>query len=201
MRVSCSFSLTPEGSEADARAVQLLKTWQQAEQERAESPEVQRQRRGDFHRQIYLSGLFLHQLAPRLPALLAQALDGDAGAEQLVALAAGAGVELRPEPGLSAAQWQKLSTLMATAPTLDPSPIVEALLRQQGSGAEAPDNDALLGGLAALQAGQARTLAALTALSEQMAGMAPAAMPEAAPEPGLEAQLEKARKVKQKGLW
>lgn len=203
MRISCSFTLTPDGLEADAEAVRLLKAWQQSEQAREASPEVLRQRRNEFHRQIYLSGLFLHQLAPRLPALLADALDGARNAEQLVALAEAAGVNLRPEAGLSAAQWQKLSTLMATAPTLDPTPIIEALGAQTGAATPAEptlDSDALLGSVAALQAGQAQTLALLTALSDQMtARAAPVAEPE--PEPALSGQLEKARRVKQKGLW
>lgn len=203
MRISCSFTLTPDGLEADAEAVRLLKAWQQSEQAREASPEVLRQRRNEFHRQIYLSGLFLHQLAPRLPALLADALDGARNAEQLVALAEAAGVNLRPEAGLSAAQWQKLSTLMATAPTLDPTPIIEALGAQAGAATPAEptlDSDALLGSVAALQAGQAQTLALLTALSDQMtARAAPVAEPE--PEPALSGQLEKARRVKQKGLW
>ncbi len=203
MRISCSFTLTPDGLEADAEAVRLLKAWQQSEQAREASPEVLRQRRNEFHRQIYLSGLFLHQLAPRLPALLADALDGARNAEQLVALAEAAGVNLRPEAGLSAAQWQKLSTLMATAPTLDPTPIIEALGAQAGAATPAEptlDSDALLGSVAALQAGQTQTLALLTALSDQMtARAAPVAEPE--PEPALSGQLEKARRVKQKGLW
>ncbi|MBY5921403.1 plasmid partitioning/stability family protein [Ferrimonas balearica] len=204
MRISCSFTLTPASQESDAEAVRLLKAWQQDEQARDASPETQRQRRSEFHRQIYLSGLFLHQLAPRLPALLADALDGAKTAEQLVALAEGAGVSLRPETGLSAAQWQKLSTLMATAPTLDPTPIIEAL-SARGSAATpaepALDGEALLGSVAALQAGQSRTLALLTALSEQMTARGAEPGPAAEPEPALSGQLEKAGKVKQKGLW
>ncbi|MBY6186983.1 plasmid partitioning/stability family protein [Marinobacter hydrocarbonoclasticus] len=199
MRVSCSFTLSPEGSDADAHAVQLLKRWQKAEQSRDESADVLRQRRSDFHRQIYLSGLFLHQLAPKLPALLAASLDESPSAEQLLALAEGAGLNLRPDAGLSPAQWQKLTTLMATAPTLDPTPIIDALTGQASVGSAA-DMAPLLGEMASLQSGQKRTLALLTALSEQMAD-GDEGTPEKAAEPELAAQLEKAQKVKSKGLW
>ncbi|MBY5990631.1 plasmid partitioning/stability family protein [Ferrimonas balearica] len=212
MRLSCSFTLSPDQHEADAFAVQTLKAWQLAEQGRGDSAEVQRQRRNAFHRQIYLSGLFLHQLAPKLPALLAEALGERVSAQTLTALAEGAGVSLDSQSGLSEPQWQKLTALMATAPApapnpepgFDPAPLLAAMEALGQAPALGDGNAEVLMALAsemeALKEGQDTALAQLSALKRQLAEQdRPVTAPAEAG--ALSSQLDKARKVKEKGLW
>lgn len=74
MRIRFNVILEPEIYDSHRFAIKSLRLWHQQEKERKDQAETVQQRRDLFHRDIYLSGLFLHKLAPQLPAMLSQTL-------------------------------------------------------------------------------------------------------------------------------
>lgn len=67
MRIQCTFNLAPELHEQHDFAIENLRAWQISEKARNDDKDIAQQRRSIFHRDIYLSGLYLHQLSPDLP--------------------------------------------------------------------------------------------------------------------------------------
>ncbi|GIU50745.1 hypothetical protein [Shewanella sp. KT0246] len=72
MRIQCTFNLAPELHEQHGYAIENLRAWQVSEKERSDEKDIAQQRRSIFHRDIYLSGLYLHQLSPELPKLVSE---------------------------------------------------------------------------------------------------------------------------------
>lgn len=72
MRFQCSFELLPKVFESHQFAIENLVDWKNKELARHEDADTGRKRRTQFHRDIYLSGLFLHHLSDHLPKLVAE---------------------------------------------------------------------------------------------------------------------------------
>lgn len=120
MLVRCSFTLEPDSNESHEYAIELLKRWQLQEKGRQEQPDASGQRRNRFHRDLYLSGLVLHQLAPTLPTLLPQVLTTDAlTPDNVLNIMQASGLPFCTSTpnGLSEQQWHKLTSLLETAST------------------------------------------------------------------------------------
>ncbi|SDJ38475.1 hypothetical protein SAMN04488540_107158 [Ferrimonas sediminum] len=186
MRIRCSFTLEPELHGSHQYAVDTLRQWQQQERGRGDSKEVAQQRRNGFHRDLYLSGLFLQQLSPQLPAMLAQALvEERLQGQTLTQLLAASGVSVDSDSGagLSDGQWTKLTSMLKTsmaAPKasteVNLAPLqqqLEQLVKQPQT--TQPDSD-LSGALAQLEQQQQQILAQLQQLASQ--GGTPDAQPD-----------------------
>ncbi|MGS0725812.1 hypothetical protein ACVBKF_06460, partial [Shewanella sp. 0m-11] len=74
MRIRFNVGLEPEIYDSHSYAIKTLRGWQQQEKARNDETDIVLQRRIQFHRDLYLSGLFLHELAPQLPSMLTQTL-------------------------------------------------------------------------------------------------------------------------------
>lgn len=72
MRIQCIFNLAPELYEQHEFAVENLRSWLMSEKNRKDNQDVAQQRRSNFNRDIYLSGLYLHELSAELPALVSE---------------------------------------------------------------------------------------------------------------------------------
>ena len=72
MRIQCAFYLTPDLYEQHRFAVENLKAWQAREKQRNDDIDISQKRRSIFHREIYLSGLYLYQISNALPKLVSE---------------------------------------------------------------------------------------------------------------------------------
>ncbi|WP_417350177.1 hypothetical protein [Ferrimonas sp.] len=244
MRIRCSFTLEPEQHQSHNHAVERLRQWQQREKSLESDSQVQLARRNAFHRDLYLSGLFLHQLSPQLTAQLSARLgepNPDAALQQCLS---NAGLLQSGEGALSDGQWQQLTSMLKTAmatpkpeATTDLSALSQQLeqveqklstIPESSSPAGKPDLSALEGQLAQLVACQQALMEKFDALPErnqpdlspsllqlkqgqeklmsQLKGLKGQLVQPGTgttePEPArLESQLEKASRVKAKGIW
>ncbi|WP_108945516.1 hypothetical protein [Shewanella halifaxensis] len=248
MRIRFNVGLEPEFYDSHSYAIKCLRLWQQEEKARNDESEVVLQRRIQFHRDLYLSGLFLHELAPQLPAMLTQTLLQDrVNCQTLASQLSAAGLSLQPagENGLSDKQWQKLTAMLEEASVsaqqaaaVDLTEVEQQLsqLQQQMLEGQAQLNSVLANAtenlvtqtqaaasatpaqdsqqaefsaqLEQLKQGQDKLMAQMKSLSSQLAQVSvgalannSAANDNSADTPSLETQLERARRVKSKGLW
>jgi hypothetical protein len=124
MRFQCSFNLDPVLHEQDGFAVANLRAWQVSEKKRTDDRDTSQQRRSIFNRNIYLSGLYLHQLSADLPRLISEQYNANGVSvkrlTQQVALFDGA-IEAQPEIAavetsnyvvLEDSQWQKFESML-----------------------------------------------------------------------------------------
>lgn len=127
MRIKCSFTLEPDIYENHSDAENSLREWRRQLQESDDSADVVRERVNNFHRQIYLSGLYLHNLAPRLPRVLSQNFTQVVETNSFFNLLSAVGVAAESKPAesivkdtepteavLSEEQWLKLAGLVET---------------------------------------------------------------------------------------
>ncbi|MFS1439671.1 hypothetical protein [Shewanella sp. 10N.286.48.A6] len=77
MRIQCTFNLAPELHEQHRFAIENLRAWQINEKQRNDDKDISQQRRSMFHRDIYLSGLYLNQLSAELPKLVSEQYTAD----------------------------------------------------------------------------------------------------------------------------
>ncbi|WP_299804215.1 hypothetical protein [uncultured Shewanella sp.] len=247
MRIRFNVGLEPELFDSHSYAIKILRHWQQEEKARNDETDIVLQRRIQFHRDLYLSGLFLHELAPQLPSLLTQTLLQDkVNSQTLACQIKSAGLSLEPaaENGLSEQQWQKLSTMLETAnlpkqqsESLKLTAIEQQLAQLQqlmlegqeqlnsaltesaASQSEASNKETsqtevsaetkqhhadFSAQLSQLKQGQDKLIAQMKSLSSQLSLAsvnAPANDDSASIAPSLDTQLERARRVKSKGLW
>ncbi|MEZ9593337.1 hypothetical protein AB4298_01740 [Shewanella sp. 10N.261.52.F9] len=251
MRIRFNVGLEPELFDSHSYAIQCLRLWQQEEKARNDETDIVLQRRIQFHRDLYLSGLFLHELAPQLPSMLTQTLLQDkVNSQTLACQLKSAGLVLEPaaENGLSELQWQKLSTMLeaASLPKQQSEPLNLTAIEQQlaqlqqlmlegqeqlssalthsaASQAEARNNETsqtevsddtklhqpdFSAQLSQLKQGQEKLMAQMKSLSSQLAQVSVSTVANSSANdasnletPSLETQLERARRVKSKGLW
>ncbi|GIU50315.1 hypothetical protein TUM4438_35840 [Shewanella sairae] len=246
MRIRFNVGLEPEFYDSHSYAIKCLRLWQQEEKARNDESEVVLQRRIQFHRDLYLSGLFLHELAPQLPAMLTQTLLQDrVNCQTLASQLSSAGLSLQPasENGLSDNQWQKLTAMLedASLPAKQTTAVDLTEVEQQitqlqqrmlegqeqlsSALANATENLATQAQAASatpvqasqqadfsaqleqLKQGQDKLMAQMKSLSSQLAQVSISATANnstndaSADTPSLETQLERARRVKSKGLW
>ena len=224
--------------------MERLRQWQQREKSLESDSQAQLARRNAFHRDLYLSGLFLHQLSPQLTAQLSARLgepNPDAALQQCLT---NAGLLQSGGGALSDGQWQQLTSMLKTAmatpkpdagtdlgaltrqleqvehklstiPEPTPAPVDPALSALEGQLTQLVEFqqalmerfDALpersqpdLGpSLLQLKQGQEKLMSQLKGLKGQLAQPGTTATE---PEPPkLESQLEKASRVKAKGIW
>ncbi|USD38013.1 plasmid partitioning/stability family protein [Ferrimonas sp. SCSIO 43195] len=188
MRIRCSFTLEPELHGSHQYAVDTLRQWQQQEKGRGDSNEVAQLRRNGFHRDLYLSGLFLQQLSPQLPAMLAQALvEERLQGQTLTQLLAASGVSVDSDggAGLSEGQWTKLTSMLKTsmaAPKasteVNLAPLQQQLEQLANRPQPAQSDSNLSGALAQLEQQQQQILAQLQQLASQ-GNSTPTAQPDA----------------------
>lgn len=120
MRIKCSFTLEPAIYECHRDAESSLRQWKDQLQISNYNVDIVRERVNNFHRQIYLSGLYLHNLAPELPLMLSQNFTQDVESKTFFNLLAAVGVTaetkaaepISTEAVLSELQWQKLTGLV-----------------------------------------------------------------------------------------
>lgn len=123
MRIQCIFNLAPELYEQHEFAVENIRAWLVTEKERKDNQDIAHQRRSNFNRDIYLSGLYLHQLSAELPALVSEQYRANEVSvkrlTQQVALfddATGADKEqtatVSHKAVLEEEQWQKLDSML-----------------------------------------------------------------------------------------
>ncbi len=120
MRIKCSFTLEPAIHECHRDAESSLRQWKDQLQVSNDNVDIVRERVNNFHRQIYLSGLYLHNLAPELPLMLSQNFTQNVESKTFFNLLAAVGVTaetkaaepISPEAVLSEQQWQKLTGLV-----------------------------------------------------------------------------------------
>ncbi|ABV88761.1 hypothetical protein [Shewanella pealeana] len=246
MRIRFNVGLEPELFDSHSYAIKCLRLWQQEEKARNDETDTVLQRRIQFHRDLYLSGLFLHELAPQLPSMLTQTLLQDkVNCQTLACQIKSAGLSLEPaaESGLSEPQWQKLSAMLEAASSAkqqsEPSNLtaIEQQLAQlqqlmldgqeqlssvlthaEASHAASSNTESNQPELGAengqqqvdftsqfnqLKQGQEKLMAQMKSLSSQLAQVSGTALANkpANDTPSLETQLERARRVKSKGLW
>lgn len=242
MRIRFNVGLEPELFDSHSYAIKCLRLWQQEEKARNDETDTVLQRRVQFHRDLYLSGLFLHELAPQLPSMLTQTLLQDkVNCQTLACQIKSAGLSLEPaaENGLSEPQWQKLSAMLEAASSAKQQsepPNLTAIEQQLAQlqqlmldGQEqlssvlthAPASQPELGAengqqqvdfssqFNQLKQGQEKLMAQMKSLSSQLAQVSATALANnsanddsaSADTPSLETQLERARRVKSKGLW
>lgn len=222
MRIRFSVGLEPEVHDSHGYAIKVLRLWQQQEKARNDEPDVVQQRRIQFHRDLYLSGLFLHELAPQLPSMLSQTLLQDKiNCQTLDGQLRSVGLTLAADEnkGLSEPQWQKLTAMLegASVPqqtsNVDFSAIEQQLEQLQQGQAQLSDQLSQLPAaetaqpqadfatqLSQLKQGQDQLMAQIKALRSQFA-QAPATATTPDDTPSLTTQLERASRVKSKGLW
>lgn len=221
MRIRFSVGLEPEVHDSHGYAIKALRLWQQQEKARNDEPDIVQQRRTQFHRDLYLSGLFLHELAPQLPSMLSQTLLQDkVNCQTLACQLRSAGLTLADEDkGLSEQQWQKLTAMLegASVPQqtskVDFSAIEQQLEQLQQGQAQLSDQLSQLPAaetaqpqadlatqFSQLKQGQDQLMAQIKALRSQFA-QAPATATTPDDTPSLTTQLERASRVKSKGLW
>ncbi|MGS0681527.1 hypothetical protein ACVBIL_10225 [Shewanella sp. 125m-7] len=226
MRIRFNVGLEPEIYDSHSYAIKTLRGWQQQEKARNDETDIVLQRRIQFHRDLYLSGLFLHELAPQLPSMLTQTLLQDkVNCQTLVCQIRSAGLSLESseDNGLSEQQWLKLTSMLegASLPNQQSEPLnlssIEQQLEQLQQGQEQlsklfnnlpavadtvqPHAELdLAAQFSQLKQGQDKLMAQIKSLSSQLA-QTPASAPANDETPNLETQLERARRVKSKGLW
>ncbi|WP_028110697.1 hypothetical protein [Ferrimonas futtsuensis] len=244
MRIRCSFTLEPEQHQSHSHAVERLRQWQQREKSLGGDNQAQLARRNAFHRDLYLSGLFLHQCSPQLTAQLSAHLGEPNPEAALQQCLTNAGLPPSGDGALSDGQWQQLTSMLKTAmatPKPEVTTDLRALSRQleqveqklsiipQSQASPVEPNlpaleaqlaqlvecqqalmekiDALPGrsqpdfspSLLQLKQGQEKLMSQLKGLKGQLTQPGTAA---AEPEPAnLDSRLEKASRVKAKGIW
>ncbi|WP_282166563.1 hypothetical protein [Shewanella japonica] len=125
MRIQCTFNLAPELHKQHSFAIDNLRAWQETEKSRGDDKDIALQRRSHFHRDIYLSGLYLHQVSADLPRLISEQyhVDGVSAARLMKQISLFDDTESEPaiEPGLATshqgleeAQWQQLEAILAS---------------------------------------------------------------------------------------
>lgn len=125
MRIQCTFNLAPELHKQHSFAIDNLRAWQETEKSRGDDKDIALQRRSHFHRDIYLSGLYLHQVSADLPRLISEQyhVDGVSAARLMKQISLFDDTESDPaiEPslatshqGLEEAQWQQLEAILAS---------------------------------------------------------------------------------------
>ncbi|MCG9728667.1 hypothetical protein L1D44_02200 [Shewanella sp. Isolate13] len=234
MRIRFNVSLEPEIYDSHSYAIASLRQWQQAEKERDDDPDTALVRRNRFHRNLYLSGLFLHELAPQLPSMLVQMLQQDKVNCKTLASqvrAVGLPLENANTRALTEPQWQKLTSLLESTnlpehPVEAPSEtaVISELaleqlqqqlsLLQQGQQQMLTALTDLSAGAAStetgsdfsdhfsqLKRGQDKLMSQINALREQVSASAIPTTQALADSPSIETQLERASRVKSKGLW
>ena len=235
MRIRFNVGLEPELFDSHSYAIQCLRLWQQEEKARNDETDIVLQRRIQFHRDLYLSGLFLHELAPQLPSMLTQTLLQDrVNCQTLASQLSSVGLSLQPagENGLSDKQWQKLTAMLEEA-SLPSQPVetqnltaieqqLQQLQLQVEHGQEQisnmlnhlpeatssqPQTD-LTAQFDQLKQGQDKLMAQMKSLTSQLAQVSATSLANHSANddsnqetPSLETQLERARRVKSKGLW
>ncbi|KPZ71172.1 hypothetical protein AN944_01914 [Shewanella sp. P1-14-1] len=125
MRIQCTFNLAPELHKQHSFAIDNLRAWQETEKSRGDDKDIALQRRSHFHRDIYLSGLYLHKVSADLPRLISEQyhVDGVSAARLMkqISLFDDTESDLAIEPGLATshqgleeAQWQELEAILAS---------------------------------------------------------------------------------------
>ncbi|ABZ78101.1 hypothetical protein Shal_3560 [Shewanella halifaxensis HAW-EB4] len=238
MRIRFNVGLEPELYDSHSYAIKRLRCWQQQEKDRNDETDIVQQRRIQFHRDLYLSGLFLHELAPQLPSMLTQTLLQDKVNSQTLACqvrAAGLSLETSEDNGLSEQQWQKLSAMLNAASlpvkqteAVDLTEIEQQLAQLQqlmlqgqeqlssvlthttvSHSAATSENGQHQADFSTqldqLKQGQDKLMTQMKNLSSQLAQVSVTALANnnSANDDtlSLETQLERARRVKSKGLW
>lgn len=124
MRIQCTFNLAPELHEQHRFTVENLRAWQTAEKLRNDDKDIAQQRRSIFHRDIYLSGLYLYQLSSELPKLVSEQykadnIDASRLTKQIALIAPhvdeSGTVNVPagdPQVSLAESQWQKMAQLL-----------------------------------------------------------------------------------------
>jgi hypothetical protein len=123
-KLNLSLHLDPATSEADSAAIAALQQWYgDTKQHQGEDDNVNMMVRS-FHRDVYVAGLHLHRLHPRLCRYVAESLrQGAASVETLMqqlqtcGLLPVASMASNGEHRFSAAQLEQLEQLFAAAPT------------------------------------------------------------------------------------
>lgn len=120
MRIQCTFNLAPELHEQHRFTVENLRAWHISEKQRNDDKDVAQQRRSIFHRDIYLSGLYLYQISAELPKLVSEQYK--AGSIDVTRLTKQLAIfenpidELKdvndPVITLADSQWQKMEQLL-----------------------------------------------------------------------------------------
>lgn len=216
MRIKCSFTLEPAIYECHRDAESSLRQWKDQLQVSNNNVEIVRERVNNFHRQIYLSGLYLHNLAPELPLMLSQNFTQEVDSKTFFNLLTAVGVTTETtaaEPSstevvLSEQQWQKLTDLVNDIKTQQSQAVEQpfeqiinqlAALDGQQNAAATPD-DALL---FTLKQNQTKALSQLKAIRSQIDKLSNGGIVSAEKDevPDLNDQLAKASRVKAKGLW
>lgn len=177
MRIQCTFNLAPELHEQHAYAVENLRSWQVSEKARQDQKDIAQQRRSIFHRDIYLTGLYLYQISPELPKIVSEYYTGNGVSvkklTQQLALFDELDVKVEApilptpvEAELSQTQWQKLEAMFAQQQA--------TLTEQHNKQADDSSNafiDQLTSALDSLQQQQALMLAQLTKHIENQASL------------------------------
>ncbi|WP_119968844.1 hypothetical protein [Shewanella japonica] len=125
MRIQCTFNLAPELHKQHSFAIDNLRAWQETEKSRGDDKDIALQRRSHFHRDIYLSGLYLYQVSADLPRLISEQyhVDSVSAARLMKQISLFDDTESDPaiEPslatshqGLEEAQWQQLEAILAS---------------------------------------------------------------------------------------
>ena len=180
MQIKCSFTLEPDIYEYHRDAASSLRQWKKQLQVTDDNVEILRERVNNFHRQIYLSGLYLHNLAPELPQMLSQNFTQNVDSKKFFNLLAAAGVTAditAAEPSsteavLSEQQWQKLTGLVNDIKTQQ-SQVAEQNIEQVKAQYSEPaqdtaqDNADLVAQLAAVAASQEQIINQLAELDGQ----------------------------------
>lgn len=177
MQIKCSFTLEPDVYEYHRDAARSLRQWKKQLQVSNENVDIAREKVNLFHRQIYLSGLYLHNLAPELPQILSQNFAQNVDSKSFFNLMAAVGVTpeiVAAEPSaaeavLSEQQWQQLTGLVNDIKTQQ-SQVAEQQLEQVKAQYSEPAQDAaqvdvdLVAQLAAVAASQEQIISQLAAL-------------------------------------
>lgn len=230
-KLNLTLYVNPETSEADRRAVAVLQQWyRQAKQSHSERADLDMLVRL-FHRDIYMAGLFLYQLSPRLCRSLALANEEPearidsllqqleiCGLWQAEATAPAASADAQVSAQLEALQqWlqrtlQEQSEAPAAPASVDSSALPEALQQQwqqqQQQMAQMQEQMQQLRQLAEAQSLQLQRLRAAPAASgragEASGSPSPAASqsgPQTATLSDVAPDPERLRRIKQKGLF
>lgn len=180
MQIKCSFTLEPDVYEYHRDAARSLRQWKKQLQVSIDNVDIARERVNLFHRQIYLSGLYLHNLAPELPQILSQNFTQDVDSNSFFNLMAAVGVTpdiAAAEPSateavLSEQQWQKLTGLVDAIKTQQSEVMANQVEQVKAQYSEPTQDTAqvdvdLVAQLAVVAASQEQIITQLAALDGQ----------------------------------
>jgi len=133
MRIQCTFDLFPETHEQHQFAITNLLERQKREKKQENRTEVVKERQRIFHRDIYLSGLYLSQLSADLPPLIARLYKPDTISSERMLQELNKHLAIADEEAsyarLTDDQWQKLNDLLAQYQPENP-PVTEHVTQQ-----------------------------------------------------------------------